>query len=69
MARRRGYSQVNIPDDLLREIDRVVEAGILGYRSRAELIVEAVREKLSAITSLKGSLSALTRHVAGEKTT
>ena len=40
------YVNVKLPVELADEIDRVVEKKLLGYRSRAEFVSEAVRDKL-----------------------
>ena len=40
---------VKVPEQLSKEIDRLVEKKLLGYRSRAEFIAEAIREKLAAV--------------------
>jgi metal-responsive CopG/Arc/MetJ family transcriptional regulator len=40
------YVNVKIPVELADEVDKVVEQKILGYRSRAEFVAEAVRNKL-----------------------
>ena len=43
---RRKYVTVSIPDDLAKEVDKAVSKSKLGYASRAEFIMEAVRERL-----------------------
>jgi len=40
------YVSVKIPKELMDEVDRIVSAGTLGYRSRMEFIKDAVRDKL-----------------------
>jgi metal-responsive CopG/Arc/MetJ family transcriptional regulator len=40
------YVNVKIPIELADEVDKVVEKKILGYRSRAEFVADAVRDKL-----------------------
>ncbi len=40
------YVNVKLPVELADEVDKVLEKKILGYRSRAEFVAEAVREKL-----------------------
>ena len=37
---------VKIPVELADEVDKILEKKILGYRSRAEFVAEAVRGKL-----------------------
>ena len=45
MARKR-YLNVSIPEDLAKEIDKIIKKSKLGYDSRAGFIMEAVREKI-----------------------
>jgi len=40
------YVNVKIPVELSEEIDKLIEKKVLGYRSRAEFVAEAIREKL-----------------------
>lgn len=40
------YVNVKIPIELADEIDKILEQRLLGYRSRAEFVAEAVRDKL-----------------------
>ena len=40
------YVNVKIPVELADEIDKILERKLLGYRSRAEFVAEAVRDKL-----------------------
>lgn len=42
----RTHSSVSLPLPLLQEIDKVIEAGLMGFRSRAEFIAEATRAYL-----------------------
>lgn len=44
MAKR--YVNVKIPVELADEIDKILERRLLGYRSRAEFVAEAIRDKL-----------------------
>ena len=41
---RSRYVNVSIPEDLAKQIDEYVKKSKLGYRSRAEVLVEAVRK-------------------------
>lgn len=43
---RKGYTNVSIPNSLIKEIDVLVKKQTLGYTSRAELIKEAIRKLL-----------------------
>ena len=49
MKTKAKYVTVRIPIDLADEIDAILSSGIRGYRSRAELIVEATRLRLESI--------------------
>ena len=42
----RTYSSVSLPLSLLEEIDKVLKAGLMGFRSRAEFVAEATRAYL-----------------------
>lgn len=43
------YINVKVPKDLIDEIEKVVREKKLGYRSRAEFVIEACRERLLKI--------------------
>ena len=43
---RKNYVNVSIPSELVYLIDQVWKKSKKGYRSRAELIMEAIREKV-----------------------
>jgi len=38
-----NYVTVKVPKELAGEIDTIIESGTLGYRSRAELVNDAIR--------------------------
>jgi metal-responsive CopG/Arc/MetJ family transcriptional regulator len=40
------YVNVKIPVELADEVDKILAKKLLGYRSRAEFVAEAVRGKL-----------------------
>ena len=40
------YVNVKIPVELADEVDKIINKKLLGYRSRAEFVAEAVRDKL-----------------------
>ena len=54
MVKPQGYKTIMLKEDLLRRVDRIVNASI-GYRSRADFVSEAVRLRLEEIE----------RHMAG----
>jgi len=43
------YTTVRLPKELIEEIDKILKHGVMGYKSRAEFIKEAIREKLRTI--------------------
>lgn len=42
-----SYTNVSIPNDLLRKVESVISSSNMGYRNRSEFIIEAVREKVA----------------------
>lgn len=50
---RKKYLAVSIPEELAKEVDKIVEKSKLGYDSRAGFIVEAVRERIYKENKLK----------------
>ena len=46
-----NYVTVRIPKKLANEIDAIMESGMLGYRSRAELVNEAIRRRIEQLNS------------------
>jgi len=46
-----NYVTVRIPKELANEIDAIMESGTLGYRSRAELVNEAIRRRIEQLNS------------------
>lgn len=45
------YSTLKIPKALADEIDEIIRNGTLGYRSRAELVTEAIRRRIEELSS------------------
>lgn len=43
---REGHSNVNVPDELLDRVEKVVEESEGGYTSKAEFVRAAIRERL-----------------------
>ena len=49
-----SYIGVNLPHPLVSSIDKILETGYRGYRSRAEFIADAIRRLLDIVeTNLK----------------
>lgn len=51
---RKRYINIPLPDELARQIDRVITTADLGYKTKSEFIKEAVREKLIELGNFKG---------------
>ena len=49
----RRYTNVALPDDLIEQIDGVIKKKGMGYKSRGELVKEAVRNLLKEIKKFK----------------
>ncbi len=47
------YTNVALPEELIREIDKVVKESGLGYTSRGEIVKEAVRKFLKDLAEYK----------------
>lgn len=47
MAKR--YTNISLPDELIKEIDEVVKKSRLGYKNRADLCKEAIRNFLKEL--------------------
>jgi len=45
----RGWKTVQLPEELLNHVDKIVEIRELGYTSRSEFIKEAVRLRIEEI--------------------
>ena len=43
------YINIKVPEDLAKDIDKLLQKKTLGYRSRAEFVIEAIREKLTSV--------------------
>ena len=47
--RKRGWKTIQLPQELLNRVDKLVERPELGYTSRSELVKEAVRLRVEAL--------------------
>lgn len=54
MSSPKRYVNVKVPEELAEEINKIVADRELGYRTRAEFIVEATRQRLMEIRKTKG---------------
>jgi len=43
---RKNYVNISIPSELVNLIDKTWQKSKKGYRSRAEFVIEAIREKI-----------------------
>ena len=43
---RKKYTNIGIPEELAKEIDSLIKKLKLGFRSRAEFVTEAIRQKI-----------------------
>jgi len=48
-----GYLSVRVPRKLVTEVDRLVGQRVLGFRSRAEFVVDAIRRRLEGVNELE----------------
>jgi metal-responsive CopG/Arc/MetJ family transcriptional regulator len=48
----RYYVNIKIPQELIEEIEKVIKRKKLGYRSRAEFVIEACRDRLLRLREL-----------------
>jgi metal-responsive CopG/Arc/MetJ family transcriptional regulator len=46
-------NRVKLPVELGDEVDKILEKKLLGYRSRAESVAEAVRDKMIQVKKIK----------------
>jgi metal-responsive CopG/Arc/MetJ family transcriptional regulator len=46
-----GYVTLKIPKALADEIDQIIRSGTLGYRSRAEMVNDAIRRRIEQLSS------------------
>lgn len=44
---RARYINVSIPEELAKEVDEFMKKSKLGYRSRAEFVIEAIRNLMN----------------------
>jgi len=47
------YLSVRVPRKLVTEVDRLVGQRVLGFRSRAEFVVDAIRRRLEGVNELE----------------
>ena len=52
------YRTIQVPAELVVEIERLIEANTLGYRSIAELVKEAIRLRIRDVRLLEREMIA-----------
>ena len=49
-SRRVGYTMISVPNDLVERIESLINEGkIVGYRTRTEFIIDAIRRRLEEL--------------------
>ncbi len=43
---RKRYVNIPLPEELTKEIEKIIKKGKLGYKTKSEFVKEAVREKI-----------------------
>ena len=52
-SKKRVYTNIGLPDELIERIDEIIKNSKLGYKSRGEFVKEAVRVSLKSIKTEK----------------
>lgn len=52
---RKRYTNIPLPEELAKEIERVMDTSGLGYKTKSEFVKEAVREKLVELNKFENS--------------
>jgi metal-responsive CopG/Arc/MetJ family transcriptional regulator len=52
-AMAKTYVNIKLPEELIKEVDRLIEDRTLGYRSRGEFVAEATRIHLIKVKAVK----------------
>lgn len=47
------YTNIGLPEDLIKQIDNILKNTNLGYKSRGEFVKEAVRNSIKELQKLK----------------
>jgi metal-responsive CopG/Arc/MetJ family transcriptional regulator len=50
---RAKYTNIAIPEPLAKEIDKVISKHHLGYTSRAQFTMEAIRDRILQVSKIK----------------
>jgi len=49
----KAYVNVKLPEELSKQVDKLIKDRVLGYRSRGEFVAEATRRLLLEIRALE----------------
>lgn len=47
------YLSVRVPRNLVTEVDRLVDRKVMGFRSRAEFVMDAIRRLVEGVAELE----------------
>ena len=50
---RKGWTTIALPDELIKEVDRIIKSRVLGYRNRQEFVKDAVRRRIEELKRLE----------------
>ncbi len=56
MSSPKRYVNIKVPEELADEVDKILADRRLGYRSRAEFVIEATRQRLIEIRKPRNQL-------------
>lgn len=48
-----NYTNIGLPEDMIRQIDKIICKTGLGYKSRGEFVKEAVRVSIKELMKMK----------------
>ena len=48
-----NYTNVGLPEDMIRQIDKIISETELGYKSRGEFVKESVRNSIKELIKIK----------------
>ena len=48
-----NYTNIGLPEDMIKQIDKIIKKTELGYKSRGEFVKEAVRKSIKELMKMK----------------
>lgn len=48
----KGHTSISVPKDLVERIERIIEGGKHGYRSKSEFVTDAVRRRIEELIAV-----------------